>query len=921
MEWTVDPSKASPKLNVVLVEDDDDDAELILDVLATSGLLLNVTRATKAQEVRAALSDLHQVDAVLCDYFLGDYDALRTLELIRLAGTAVPLIVVSGGLSDEQAAACMREGATDYVLKDRLSRLPHALTQAIQHARAERAGRKVELSYRRLFENLPVAVFRATAAGQILTANPATVAMFGFADLESLRTTSLLDLHVEPKDRTALLERLHTEGHVLDFGCQMRRVDGSEFWLSRAVHAVREEDGRVVEMETIGSDTTQAREALRRLRESEAYLSTVIETAPDAVVRMDESGVITDWNTAAQDTFGWKRADAVGRRLSHTIVPLVFRERYEEGLRRVRREGSSELIGRRWDTFEGLRKNGEVFPIELAISPSIPHGDTKEFVGFARDISERKRAERELAQSEEVFRALFEQAAVGILLYDLSKDGVSGPVQWNARMREMLGVDANPDDLSWVAVLTGGRQREAEEKYTALLSGETTQLRERRMLTHPDGATVWADLSTVLVRDRDDQPLRFQTMALDITEQVEAEQRLSRRAAQQTMLVELSRAGLEGHETADFLATAVELVTRGTETQFGTILEMRQSEGSLVRVAAHGHADQIPSDPAPIDLSSLVLDALASEMPVVTFDYHAQPELQLSQWMIDDAVVASMAVGIRGPISPFGVLSVHSNVPRDFSANDLQFMQLASTIISVAVERKRAEKQRRLLLGRLVTAQEAERKTIAEDIHDDAVQVMTAANMRLELFRMALTDPVQVDAAEKLQDTVSLATGRLRNLLFQLSPPDLDRHGLASALRRHLEQFEADAGVRWELDSELDHEPPRQVRILLFRIFQEALVNVRKHAHASKVSLSLENVDGGVMMRLLDDGVGFHESAAEPLAGHLGLASMRERAEIAGGWWRLTSEPGRGTDVSTWVPAPRDEDSSDTGVAEVMAVA
>jgi len=95
---------------------------------------------------------------------------------------------------------------------------------------------------------------------------------------------------------------------------------------------------------------------------------------------------------------------------------------------------------------------------------------------------------------------------------------------------------------------------------------------------------------------------------------------------------------------------------------------------------------------------------------------------------------------------------------------------------------------------------------------------------------------------------------------------------------------------------------------------------VRKHAHATSVTVSLKTVDGGVMMRLSDDGAGFLASVAEPLAGHLGLASMRERAEIAGGWWRLTSEPGRGTEISTWVPGPGDADASAGRAAEVMAI-
>jgi len=115
-------------------------------------------------------------------------------------------------------------------------------------------------------------------------------------------------------------------------------------------------------METIGRDATESRESVRRLQESEAYLSTVIETAPDAVIRMDESGVITDWNSAARDTFGWTREDVIGRRVSDAVIPPALRGRHEEGLKRFHSDGSSKLIGRSWEIFEGLRKDGGDLP-------------------------------------------------------------------------------------------------------------------------------------------------------------------------------------------------------------------------------------------------------------------------------------------------------------------------------------------------------------------------------------------------------------------------------------------------------------------------------------------------------------------------------------------------------------------------------
>ena len=407
-------------------------------------------------------------------------------------------------------------------------------------------------------------------------------------------------------------------------------------------------------------------------------------------------------------------------------------------------------------------------------------------------------------------------------------------------------------------------------------------------------------------------------MALDITEQVEAEQRLSRRAAQQTVLLELSRAGLEGRETADFLATAVELVARGTETQFGTILELRPSDDCLIRVAAYGHSEGIPPDPVPIDAS--YRDTLNSEDLAVALDFQAQSPPPRTQWMIECGVVASMAVGIRGPMSPFGVFSVHSNVAREFSADDLEFMQLASTIISVAVERKRGEKQRRLLLGRLVTAQEAERwgdlqrtSTTASSGRDHPRQ-----HAALSSFRMVLLDGQWMPhrSCRRPSPWPSAGCGTCSSSSSHPTSTAMAWPLLSGGTWNSSKPTPASAGSS---TPSLTRSPP-QVRILLFRIFQEALVNVRKHAHATTVTVSLKTVDGGVMMRLSDDGAGFQASAAEPLAGHLGLASMRERAEIAGGWWRLTSEPGRGTEISTWVPAPRDADASAARAAEVTTL-
>jgi PAS domain S-box-containing protein len=210
--------------------------------------------------------------------------------------------------------------------------------------------------------------------------------------------------------------------------------------------------------------------------------------------------------------------------------------------------------------------------------------------------------------------------------------------------------------------------------------------------------------------------------------------------------------------------------------------------------------------------------------------------------------------------------------------------------------------ERRALLGYLVGAGEEERQRIAANIHDDSIQAITAAGMRLQILRRTVTDPEQLMLLGELESTIQVSISRLRHLLFELRPPALDHEGLAVALRMYLDEWEAE--TQYRLYERLVSQPAEETRLILYRIAQEALTNVSKHAQATGVQVVLDERDGGYLVRITDDGVGFVPENAGPVPGHLGLASMRERAELAGGWLRVDSAPQAGTAVEFWIPAP-----------------
>jgi signal transduction histidine kinase len=216
-----------------------------------------------------------------------------------------------------------------------------------------------------------------------------------------------------------------------------------------------------------------------------------------------------------------------------------------------------------------------------------------------------------------------------------------------------------------------------------------------------------------------------------------------------------------------------------------------------------------------------------------------------------------------------------------------------------------AEQEQERLVGDLIRAQERERARIAAGVHDDSLQVITAAMLRVQQLRRRLTDPDALATLGRLEESIALAADRLRRLIFDFRPPALERAGLAAAVRDALARLRDDAGIEVRLANRLASEPPLPTRLLLYRITQEALANVGQHASAGLVEVTLADAEGGYLVRVADDGVGTAAGRRHhhPEPGHLGLVLMRERAEFAGGWFRLESGArSSGTTVTAWVP-------------------
>jgi PAS domain S-box-containing protein len=231
------------------------------------------------------------------------------------------------------------------------------------------------------------------------------------------------------------------------------------------------------------------------------------------------------------------------------------------------------------------------------------------------------------------------------------------------------------------------------------------------------------------------------------------------------------------------------------------------------------------------------------------------------------------------------------------------------------------DEDRTRIMRRTNAAIEAERNRIARDLHDGPVQGVSAASLSLEAVLLMLKAG-EIDAGleilAKVRRELSEEADNLRRLMAGLRPPLLEERGLLPALRETLDKWGRDNGIETEFVAVGQAEIPSDLETLAYRVVQEALSNTAKHARASRVVLTVETVGGQLRVEVQDDGVGFDASKAREYLqmGRVGLASMRERVELANGTFMVHSTPGRGTTVMATlpleaVPAPREFSTSE----------
>lgn len=268
-----------------------------------------------------------------------------------------------------------------------------------EQRRAEREVRQSEARFRRLNESGIIGIVVSNITGHISEANDAFLSLLGYsrAEFEAGEVTAQkINAPEKEQPEVAARMKIKSEGKASPWEKELIHKEGHRV---PVLMAVAQLDRSVKEYMTVTLDLSERKRAEAATRESEAHKTAVMEASLDAVVLMDHTGTITEFNAAAERTFGYAREEVIGRLLSEVMIPPAFRSRHSEGLKRYLKTGQAHVVGKRIEV-TALRRDGTQFPAEVAIV-RIRTSGSPVFTGYIRDISERRQA----AEAETLRRA------------------------------------------------------------------------------------------------------------------------------------------------------------------------------------------------------------------------------------------------------------------------------------------------------------------------------------------------------------------------------------------------------------------------------------------------------------------------------------------------------------------------------------
>lgn len=731
----------------------------------------------------------------------------------------------------------------------------------------------------------------------------------------------------------------------------------------------------------------QSQQTKEALRQSEEQNRAIFDNGPDAIVVIDENGKIVKWNNQSRELFGWSQEEVIGQSLSDTIVSVQFNNAHEDELRNHFSGAPGNFVSKSID-LGAVRKNKTEVDVSLRISPLVLNGRNY-FIGFIRDITERKELEQRLQifndelakqvqEKTEELTGIFNRITDGFI--NLDKDFNYTYV--NKQVVKMIRKDSS--DLIGKNIWEIFPQSVGSNTHKAFLQAMETQQfvsnidyyapldlwQENHIYPSANGISVFirdisdrkkSELAIVEARDLADKLIdslpgvfyfynesgkiirwnkQFELVTgysadeiahmkpvdfFALEDQVYVNKRIEKAFQRGFSDAEAHFLTKTGERTLYYFK-AERINFEGSYSIIGTGIDLTELKRKTEQLEASEKKYKLlfESNPLPMWMLSLP-DYNTIEVNDATlhqYGYSKEEFLNLDIFLLrPDEDIEKLKkstnrefrgiyyAGIWRHRKKDGTVIYVDIVTHDFYhdgkptrlvlANDLTKRYLAEEKLKESYEATRK------LTEYLQNVREEERLHMAREVHDELGQLLTILKMDVSWLNKRLLK-IGPEEKEKLTETLGLIDNivkKVRHIASELRPSLLDDLGLVAAMEWHIEEFEKRTGIKKTMELPANElSLPDGLKIGLFRILQESLTNVARHAEANEVNVNLKQDKLQLILTIQDNGKGIDESKREK--GKLGLLGMQERTKMMGGEYTIRGSSTGGTTVTVTVPLP-----------------
>jgi PAS domain S-box-containing protein len=939
------------------VEDSKNDALLLIRELKMGGYEPEYERVETPEAMKKALA-ASGWDVVVSDYRLPRFGAPEALALFRESGLEAPFVVVSGKLGEDAAVEVMKAGADDFLTKDNLTRLCPTVERGLAEAE-ERRHASEELHRRNaILEAVRFAAEhflgnptdRERGMEEVLrqlgqaTQTSRVYVFRNYTGEDGRLWNTQLHKWVAPgvphgvpagRDGSPITDFPYRAtrsdpwtdfgrweeilgrgepmyGNTRDFPEHERPflagtlgirsmilvpifVEGAWWGFIGFDDCVKEREWSAAEIDALKAAASTLGAALQRqaveeeLGASETRYQAVIEQATDGIYLLDaDSRRIIETNPSFGRMLGYAAEELLGMEVYDFVAHP--RKNVDATIDRTLEQRRRVVGGRMY-----RRKDGTLLDVEVGVSVISLEGRDV-ICTIVRDVTERKKNEEALKQSERLYRTVIEEVTENICLMDVETRRI---VESNPAFREALGY--TEEELHHMTLYDiVAHDRESIDQNIWLTVEKRSSLVGERKYRRKDGSLLDVEASGSIILRGGRETLCV--VAHDITERAQAQRLLEERVATLSHIAANLAFDLPAEDTLNVLAKSA--VNASSAVACGVVLVDEKDE-SLHLFGSYGlpegytaglQAAYRAGAPSPS------LRAFRTREPWLVRD--------LRRFILDEPHYAPVHRFVREV--PWDITYSLPLISRYRTVGAIFFCYLPGEepgedekvfLKAVADQAAVALENARLFAEARGKAALEERQRLARELHDSVSQALYGIALGARTARKLLHQNPQL-VADPLDYVLSLADAGLaemRALIFELRPESLETEGLVAALEKQAAALRARHEI--EVTTSLCDEPgaPPEVKETVYRIAQEALHNTVKHARANSVGLELVCNEGSLSLEVSDDGVGFDSDGEFP--GHLGLRSMRERAQRVGGTLTIETSPGGGTRIRAQIPA------------------